>query len=285
MNYAANLPLYKRRRKDRKIQGFLANFADRMEEIEKLDKTKYYLYIDECGDQNLEHYDPNFPIFTLCGILVPEKNLNALNNAFNNLKMQIFGTKDVIIHSVDLRKWKDVFSVLRDKELRERFLRGITDILQQHDTYVIVSCTILKEQLNKFCVRGEEHDVYGLSLAYLLERSIFSVDNNDAPNPNIAVIVEERGKKEDRKLLNYYNGLRNNGTKWVKVERFRSRISKFNFKAKKDNIIGLQIADLIAYPITVHLLYPDRVNPAYETFKHNIFSDNGRLLGQKVIPH
>ena len=113
----------------------------------------------------------------------------------------------------------------------------------------------------------------------------FSVDNNAEPNPNINVIVEERGRKEDRKLLNYYNGLRNNGTKWVEVERFRSRISKFNFKAKKDNIIGLQIADLIAYPITTHLLYPDRENPAYEAFKHNIFSDNGRLLGQKVIPH
>lgn len=254
-------------------------------EDEKQSRTKYHLYIDECGDHNLERYDPNFPIFTLCGILVPEKNLNALNNAFNNLKLHIFGTTEVIIHSVDLRKWKEAFSVLRDQQLREQFLQGITEILHRHDTYVIVSCTILKEQLNKFCVRGEENDVYGLSLAYLLERSIFSVDNNEAPNPNISVIVEERGKKEDRKLLNYYNGLRNNGTKWVEADRFRSHISKFSFKAKKDNIIGLQIADLIAYPITVHLLYPDRFNPAYEAFKHNIFSDNGRLLGQKVIPH
>ena len=98
-------------------------------EEEKQSKTKYYLYIDECGDQNLEHYDPNFPIFTLCGILVPEKNLNALNNAFNELKMQTFGNKEIIIHSVDLRKWKDEFRVLRDKALRERFLQGITEIL------------------------------------------------------------------------------------------------------------------------------------------------------------
>ncbi|MDE6309494.1 MAG: DUF3800 domain-containing protein [Muribaculaceae bacterium] len=252
---------------------------------EKNRKTKYYLYIDECGDHNLEHYDPKFPIFTLCGILVPEKKLNALNSAFNELKMHIFGNKEVVIHSVDLRKWKGDFRVLRDKELRERFLQGITDILKQHNTYVIVSCTILKEQLNKFCVRGEEHDVYGLSLAYLLERSIFCIDNNAEPSPYITVIVEERGKKEDKKLLNYYNGLRNVGTKWIELERFRSRIDKFSFKSKKDNIIGLQIADLIAYPITIHLLYPDRKNPAYEMFKHNIFSDNGRLLGQKVIPH
>ena len=68
----------------REVSGKFHNFADRMED-EKQSKTKYYLYIDECGDQNLEHYDPSFPIFTLCGILVPEKNLNALNNAFNIL--------------------------------------------------------------------------------------------------------------------------------------------------------------------------------------------------------
>ena len=77
--------------------------------------------------------------------------------------------------------------------------------------------------------------------------------------PSISIVVERRGKNEDNKLLNYYN--------------------------KKDNIIGLQIADLIAYPVTIHLLYPERANPSYEAVKHNIFQDNGVLLGQKVIPH
>lgn len=31
--------------------------------------------------------------------------------------------------------------------------------------------------------------------------------------PEISIIVERRGKKEDNKLLNYYNGLRNRDTK------------------------------------------------------------------------
>ena len=88
-----------------------------------------------------------------------------------------------------------------------------------------------------------------------------------------------------RDRLNYYNGLRNRGTKWVTAERLRTRIGDFGFKNKKDNIIGLQIADLIAYPITIHLLHPERPNPSYEAVKQNIFQDNGVLLGQKVIPH
>lgn len=103
--------------------------------------------------------------------------------------------------------------------------------------------------------------------------------------PEISIVVERRGKKEDNRLLNYYNGLRNRGTKWVAADRLRSRIRNFSFNNKKDNIIGLQIADLIAYPVTIHLLHPERHNPSYEAVKHNIFQDNGVLLGQKVIPH
>ena len=170
--------------------------------MEKTTKSKYYLFIDECGDHNLAKYDPGFPAFTLCGILVSRQNLNALNRAFEDLKEDVFGTKDVVIHSVDIRKWRGPFSILADESVRVRFFEGIERILSQHEAYVIVSCTILKEQLNKFCVSGEEDDVYGLSLSYLIERSIVCVDNNnnDGP-PEISVVVERRGKKEDNKLL------------------------------------------------------------------------------------
>jgi hypothetical protein len=253
--------------------------------MNKTDESKYYLFIDECGDHNLTRFDPGFPAFTLCGILVSRKNLDVLNHAFENLKMDIFGNRETVIHSVDIRKWRGSFSILSDKPLRIRFFEGIERILSQRELYVIVSCTILKEQLSKFCVRGEEDDVYGLSLSYLIERSIFWVDNNNDGKPEISVVVERRGKKEDSRLLNYYNGLRNRGTKWVNPERLRARICSFGFKNKKDNVIGLQIADLIAYPVTIHLLYPGRDNPSYEVVRHNVFQDNGVLLGQKVIPH
>lgn len=255
-------------------------------DYENNDKSKYYLFIDECGDHKLAKYDPGFPVFTLCGILVSRHNLKSLSKSFEDLKIDIFGSKEVIIHSVDIRKWRGPFSVLEDESLRKRFFSGIEGILSQNNGYVIISCTILKEQLNKFCVRGEEEDVYGLSLSYIIERSIFYIDNVSKDEaPEIFIVVERRGKKEDNKLLNYYNGLRNRGTKWIAADRLRTRIRDFGFKKKKDNLIGLQIADLIAYPITIHLLYPERPNPSYEAVKHNIFQDNGVLLGQKVIPH
>ncbi len=84
----------------------------------RTNKSKYYIFIDERGDHNLAKYDPGFPVFTLCGILVSRQNLNALNKAFEELKIEIFGTKDVVIHSVDIRKWRGSFSVLADETLR-----------------------------------------------------------------------------------------------------------------------------------------------------------------------
>lgn len=55
-------------------------------EIEQRRKH-YTLFIDECGDPNLEKYDRTFPMFTLCGILVSSDKLKWLENEINGLKM------------------------------------------------------------------------------------------------------------------------------------------------------------------------------------------------------
>lgn len=99
------------------------------------------------------------------------------------------------------------------------------------------------------------------------------------------IIAEMRGKQQDQSFLNYYNRLRDVGTHWVTPERLQSHIRKFDFLSKKQNVTGLQLADLIAYPITQHLLFPDRVNFAYDIIKNNIYENEGKKLGLKVIPN
>ncbi len=245
-------------------------------------KQKYYLYIDECGDQNLENFNPEFPIFTLCGVLVSRENKKKFEAAFNALKQEFWGNEDVIIHSRDIRRCKNEFQVLLEPEIKTRFYTRVNEILSQNEAYVVVACTILKEPFIRLFSNTE--DVYGLSLSYLLERSIFCVDdkNEDAV---IDVIFEKRGKNEDRNLTKFYNGLRVTGTKWVDAERLQSRIGAFTARSKKDNLVGLQIADLIAYPIARKVLNADTPNPAFDIIKPSIYASNGSLLGFKVIPH
>lgn len=56
------------------MSRIFSNFALKTT-MEKTYKSKYYLFIDECGDHNLAKYDPGFPVFTLCGILVSRQNI------------------------------------------------------------------------------------------------------------------------------------------------------------------------------------------------------------------
>ncbi|MDE6032479.1 MAG: DUF3800 domain-containing protein [Muribaculaceae bacterium] len=246
------------------------------------DESKYYLYIDECGDHQLEKFNPNFPVFTLCGVLIPGNQLKKLEDDVNSFKREFFNNEKVIIHSRDIRKQEKEYSILQYPETRNRFYEAINKILGQDGVYIIVCCSILKEPFIEKFSCGE--DVYGLSLKYLIERSIFCMDDK-IKDGTIEIYIERRGIKQDRTLLNYYNRLRATGTKWVTSERLVSRLGRFIFSHKKDNIIGLQLADLIAYPITRHVLNPKAPNPAYEIIKDKIYTYKGAVLGMKIIPH
>ncbi len=245
-------------------------------------KPKYILYIDECGDHTLSTYDPHFPIFTLCGILIPVKKVNSFKKAVDDLKIEFWHTADVILHSRDIRKCEKHFEILFNDQIKQRFYTRVNEVLSVQGVYLIVCCSVLKEQCIK--KQGINADVYGTALKYVLQRSIFCVDDKSPIGGTIDIIVERRGKKEDTALLNYYNKLRFTGMHYVSPERLASHIGRFSFSKKSENIFGLQVADLIAYPISRHVLNPQKQNPAFDVIASNIYTCNGKLLGLKIFP-
>ena len=118
----------------------------------------------------------------------------------------------------------------------------------------------------------------------LLTRINNDVKLIDLGNGRIHSIVERRGKREDKALLGYYKELLEKGTYWVDSTRMKNRMESFEFKWKTDDIIGLQIADLVAYPLTRHILNPNQVNLAFDVIEPNIFQQGGKILGLKVFP-
>ena len=90
--------------------------------------------------------------------------------------------------------------------------------------------------------------------------------------------------KNYKALFDYYNRILDTGTYWVKSERIKKYFKRFEMKWKKENIVGLQIADLIAYPMTRYILNNEGVNYAYDVIKSNIYQKDGKLYGLKVFP-
>jgi len=246
-------------------------------------RNDYHLYIDECGDQNLETFSPTFPIFTLCGILIRDTLVPSLEEQVRELKHEFWADRQIILHSRDIRKCQNGFEILFDLDVKRRFYESINRLLGQRGVYIIVSCSILKEPyIRQF---GRFNDVYGQSLSFVLERAIFCIDReNSDGHSRISAIVERRGKREDNNLRNYYQQLLDKGTYWVTKERMQNRMTGLDFKWKSEDIAGLQIADLIAYPLTRHVLNPQAVNLAYDVLEPNIYKEEGKLMGLKIYP-
>ena len=248
-----------------------------------MSKEKYYLFIDECGDQSLSNFDPNFPIFTLCGIIVSEDKMHQLNDQIKELKKEFWGDKKIILHSRDIRKCENGFQILFDLNVKKRFYERINEILGQKDVYTIACCSILKEPYIR--QYGKMNDVYAQSLTFLMERTVFYLDTlANEQGIDLNIIVEMRGKKEDKRLYESFITLLDKGTYWVTSERLKKYVNKFDFKPKSANINCLQVADLIAYPVTRYILDPDAVNFAFDVIKDSIFTYEGKLLGLKIIP-
>ena len=55
-------------------------------------------------------------------------------------------------------------------------------------------------------------------------------------------------------------------------------------KDKRDDITGLQIADLAAYPITRHVLDNGFVNTAFDILEPKIYTQDGKRHGLKIFP-
>lgn len=242
----------------------------------------YYLFLDESGDHGLSNIDENFPIFVLSGILIAEDNYNSLISDVKNLKKAFWEDKKVILHSRDIRKSEKEFAILFDSNLKSKFIEGINSIISSAD-YVVISSAIDKYKYIQRYGRLSD-DVYEISLSFVIERSVFSLDAKKDNDKSLKIVIEKRGKKEDKKLAEHFTKLCSRGTGYVSAERLNNYNIDIEFKRKSDDITGLQIADLIAYPIARFVLDPERANPAFDIFSSKFYSEKGKRYGLKIFP-
>lgn len=231
------------------------------------DRTRL-LFLDESGHHGLKKINQEFPIFLLaCCIFEETYYKEAFVNQVKELKIKHFNDPDIIFHSRDIRKWQNQFKCLGDINKRSDFYKDLDNLIKKSEFKIIASAINKDKLIQLYGPRAD--NPYSISLSFILERSVFYADNIGCNS--IGIIAESRGKKEDNHLFTQYQLILSNGTKYVTSERFKSKINSFKFIDKSENNIGTQIADLVAYPIATKIIFPERVNLAFEVLEDKIY--------------
>jgi hypothetical protein len=244
---------------------------------------KYHLFIDESGDPSLSSINTDFPIFVLIGCLFEDSAYKEICKKIFELKKDSFSSEHAILHSRDIRKCEGVFVKLFDLKIKEKFYERLNFILEK-EKYTIIAVGIKKKEfMEKYGKIAD--DPYELSLSFLLERAVMETDNKTGNT--IHIMIESRGKLEDGIIQKRYNRLLDNGSGHITPERFKSRFEKMEFKRKKENDCGLQIADLCAYPVARHIINPNEPYPPYDIVEKKFRkSSSGSFIGYglKLFP-
>ena len=87
------------------------------------------------------------------------------------------------------------------------------------------------------------------------------------------VIFECRGRKEDRALELEFRRIISGERRWgYRQVSFDQITFEPRFTPKSANIIGLQIADLVARPLALHTFRPDQQNRTYGVLAEKLYA-------------
>ena len=100
--------------------------------------------------------------------------------------------------------------------------------------------------------------------------------------------IESRESHNDKKLSKVYENFRNNNHRFIKTEEIQRKFIELAFNQKTQNIAGIQIADLAAYPIGRWILDKTKKNKAYEIIETKFHKKPGIKdylnYGLKIFP-
>lgn len=206
------------------------------------------LYLDESGDHSLTKIDAQYPLFVLCGVVMDEAyHDETATTALNGFKKQLLGRTDIVLHTADFTRDGLGFEKMSDHDFRIRFFAELESWVRRLE-FKIIACVVKKDKhLAKYGTKAL--DPYMLSLTILVERFLFECGSVGG-----AVVAESRGGTFDNALELAFLDLKIRGTEYLSATKIRSRIHSFSIRNKKENIAGLQLADVLATPIGRHVL-------------------------------
>ncbi len=262
----------------------------------------YVVFIDENGSSEMKSiykaiYEGVIPedgnrYLNVCSIIMTKEEFFAARDRFTNLKKEFWPdglfedkrkgiVQRVCLHTKDISKKQGAF----DKKIVDHDLlySRITEEIEKTE-FKILNAFIDKYTHFKRYVYAD--DPYGLATTFIFERIVqFILKDNE----KALVICEQRGKNEDQILLQSLRLLFESGTQYV-TKGMLSKIKGVYFNPKhpptdsQKSFVGLEIADLCAYPIYKYCKYSKK-DMNYQSIESKIYGYPHHLgYGLKRFP-
>ncbi|WP_259295029.1 DUF3800 domain-containing protein [Paraburkholderia sp. DHOC27] len=240
--------------------------------------SDYIVFVDESGDHSLTSIDADYPLFVLCFCVIKKADYaDVVVPRIKRLKFATFGHDCVVLHEIDIRRKRGHFSQL-GKEPREAFMAALTQVIV--DTPMTVIAVVIEKSKLKQRY-SNPYNPYHIGIQYGLERVRNFLRLNGQHDRLTHVVCEARGAKEDADLELAFRRVCDGDNRTQ---------AKYNFDIvicdKKANSEGLQLADLMARPIGLHILRPHQANRAFDVLSAKFFSQGTVTAGNglKVFP-
>lgn len=260
---------------------------------------KYRLYVDETGNHDMENVqDPNHRFLGLVGVALSLQEIrDRLGPRLEGLKRRHFPydpDDPPVLHRKELVNRRHPFHTLRDPLVEHAFNSDLLAFLEKTEYRVFAVVIDKKEHRDRYTTWRFEP--YHYCMTVMLERYVFLLESQQATGD---VMAESRGGVEDRKLKDSYTRLFERGTDFVDTTRFQKTLTsrELKVKPKRDNIAGLQLADVLAHPTRRDILKRNGLlAPSAEVFGDRIVeilekrkyyrSPLGRIdgYGRKLLP-
>ena len=233
---------------------------------------RHFVFGDESGTADLRD-DPYFPVFAVAMCVFEEGAYQDVAvPMFEELKLRHFGRLDVVLHERDIRRREKEFAALGAGPRRAAFFEDLTDVLWAAPARIVAAAIDKRSYLSRL---PEIFDPYPLCAEIGLE---LILSNVRATGGELAEIVfESRGKREDAEL-------RDEVASYLRVAyRTLDAHPVLEFARKDAGLAGLEMADLVAYPIARQIAGRPMPNLPIEVLEEKILENEGER-GLVVIP-
>ena len=210
----------------------------------------YRLYVDEVGTAELGSVNVDSERYlSLTGVAMPVNEArDVLGPRIAAIKADVFGhdpDEPLILHRRKIVKKGGPFGVLVCDALRTQFDALILGVITECSYTVITALIDKKAMLAKAAWTNKEP--YHYLMEVLVEKYVQFLERHNSIGD---IMPEGRMGKQDQRLQNAFIRVMANGTYYVSRARMRQQIpsSNLKFRYKKDNVAGLQLADLLAHP-------------------------------------